>query len=117
MKLNLYTIYDTAAAYYKNPWCAQTDEQAMREFTDIFDGDNPIARHPEHYYLQYLGTFNTDTGKIIQDQARVKTLLTGLEALAIKNIDNNEINDSVDDLTKKRMETWGQIQEAHKESN
>ncbi len=100
MKLNLYTIYDTAAAYYKNPFVCNTNEQAKREFIDIFDGDNPLARHPEHYYLIWIGTFNNDTGKIIQDKGRVETLLTGLEALALKNIDNNEVNDSVDTLTK-----------------
>ncbi len=99
MKLKLYTIYDTAAAYYKNPWCAQTDEQAMREFGDIFDGDNPIATHPEHYYLVKLGTFDNTNGDLTSTPGK-PTLLTGLEALALKNIDNNEINDSVDNLTK-----------------
>ncbi len=98
MKLNLYTIYDTCAAYYKNPWCANTDEQAMREFADIFDGDNPIAKHPEHYYLLRLGTFNNDTAKIIQDHGRVKTLLTGLEALAAKNKDK-DTDDVFDNIT------------------
>ncbi len=102
MKLNLYTIYDTCAAFYKPPFALQTDEQAMREFTDIFDGDNPIAKHPEHYFLMYLGTWNNDTGKIIQNQAEVKTLLTGLEALAIKNQDHTEINQSIDELAEKR---------------
>ncbi len=99
MNLNLYTIYDTAAAYYKNPFVAQTDEQAKREFGDIFDGENPIAMHPEHYYLVKLGTFNNSNGDIKQTEGK-PTLLTGLEALALKNIDNNEINDSVDNLTK-----------------
>ncbi len=99
MKLNLYTIYDTAAAYYKNPFALQTDEQAKREFGDIFDGDNPIATHPEHYYLVKLGTFDNSNGEIRQTPGK-PTLLTGLEALAMKNIDNNEINDSVDNLTK-----------------
>ncbi len=80
MKLHLYAIYDTAAAYYKNPWCAHTDEQAMREFTDIFSGDNPIAAHPEHYYLIHLGDFDNQTAELNQND--VKTLLTGLEAIA-----------------------------------
>ncbi len=99
MKLNLYTIYDTAAAFYKDPFALQTDEQAKREFGDIFDGDNPISKHPEHYYLVKLGTFNNANGEIEQTPGK-PTLLTGLEALALKNIDNNEINDSVDNLTK-----------------
>ncbi len=94
MNLNLYTIYDTAAAYYKNPWCANTDEQAMREFADIFDGDNPIARHPEHYFLIKLGSFNNESAKIIQQNT--ETLLTGLEALAGKN-KNKDTADLFDD--------------------
>ncbi len=99
MKLNLYTIYDTAAACYKNPFALQTDEQAKREFGDIFDGDNPISTHPEHYYLVKLGSFDNSNGDITSTPGK-PTLLTGLEALALKNIDNNEINDSVDNLTK-----------------
>ncbi len=95
MKLNLYSIYDTAAAYYKNPFALQTDAQAKREFGDIFDGDNPIATHPEHYYLVKLGTFDNANGDITPAPGK-PTLLTGLEALAIKNQDNNEINDSID---------------------
>ncbi len=101
MNRNLYTIYDTAAAYYKDPWACLTDEQAKREFTDIFDGDNPIAKHPEHYYLVKLGKFNNTNGALTQDQG-TPTLLTGLEALAAKNIDNNEINHSLDELAQKR---------------
>ncbi len=99
MNRNLYTIYDTAAAYYKDPFACLTDEQAKREFSDIFNGDNPIARHPEHYYLVKIGTFNNANGDITQTAGK-PTLLTGLEALALRNIDNNQIIDSVDNLTK-----------------
>ncbi len=83
MNTNIYSIYDTAAAMYKNLWEVQTDAQACREFGDIFDADNPISKHPEHYYLCRLGSFNNDTGKIVPGE--VTTLLTGLEALAMKN--------------------------------
>ncbi len=99
MNRNLYSIYDTAAAYYKDPFAVLTDEQAKREFGDIFDGDNPLARHPEHYYLVKIGTFNNSNGDITPTAGK-PTLLTGLEAIALKNIDNNEINDSLDTLTK-----------------
>ncbi len=101
MNRNLYTIYDTAAAYYKDPWACLTDEQAKREFTDIFDGDNPIARHPEHYCLVKLATFDNTNGDV-NPTLHKPTLLTGLEALATKNIDNHEINDSLDELAQKR---------------
>ncbi len=98
MKLNLYTIYDSAAAYYKNPFALQTDAQAKREFTDIFEGDNPIAKHPEHYYLLNIGTFDNSSAQITQNHDDIKTLLTGLEALALRNKDTEEINDSLDTL-------------------
>ncbi len=101
MKLNLYTIYDTAAAYYKNPFALQTDAQAKREFGDIFDGDNPIATHPEHYYLVKLATFDNSNGNITQTSA-TPTLLSGLEALALKNKNNQEIETSIDELAEKR---------------
>ncbi len=92
MKLNLYTIYDTAAVFYKNPFAMQTDAQAMREFTDIFDGDNPIAKHPEHYSLAKMGTFDNSTAIIEQKGYIRKTLLTGLEALALRNKTDQQNN-------------------------
>ncbi len=96
MIYQVYTIYDSAAAYYKNPWCCHTDAQAMREFTDIFAKENPIADHPEHYHLIRVGTW--DNSHAVMKQQDQKTLLTGLEALALRNKDQNEINDSIDNL-------------------
>ncbi len=84
MKVNIYAIYDTAAAVYMKIWTSLTDAQAMREFTDIFDiKDHTIAHHPEDYYLCRLGTFNDNNGTL--DPEPVETLLTGLEAVAASN--------------------------------
>lgn len=88
MKHIVYTIYDTAAAFYKKPFCLNTDAQAQREFTDIFASENPISQHPEHYALIRIGTYDDSNAKFVPEIK--KTLITGLEALAIRNKENEE---------------------------
>ncbi len=84
MKTNLYAIYDTAAAMYMKPWGALTDPQAQREFGDILEmKDHPIAKHPEHYFLCRIGTWNDATAKI--EDTPNETILTGLEGIAQLN--------------------------------
>ncbi len=84
MKKPMYAIYDTASAVYMQPWTALTDPQAQREFGDILQmQDHPIAKHPEHYFLCRIGTWNDATGKL-EDEMN-NTILTGLEATALLN--------------------------------
>lgn len=83
MKKVLYSIYDTKAAVYKAPFLLLSDAQACREFTDIFSQENPISMHPEDYSLIRLGRFSdADAQFDIEDK---RTLLTGLEALGLRN--------------------------------
>ncbi len=89
MKTTLYAIYDTAAAVYMKPWTCLTDAQAQREFGDILDmKDHPIAQHPEHYFLCRVGTWNDATAAI--ENLPTETIITGLEALAMKNEDPSQ---------------------------
>ena len=90
MKTNMYSIYDTAIAAYKPIWACPSDAAAQREFTDIFDADNPISKHPEDYYLVRLGSFNDQNGHLQGDTP--ETICTGLEALALKNKDAQNQN-------------------------
>ncbi len=96
MKTNAYAIYDTAIAAYKPPFFLQSDKQAQREFGDIFDSDNPISKHPEHYFLCRIGTYNDQTSKL-EDESP-ETILTGLEAIAQKNQQGNTNFDNVEAL-------------------
>ncbi len=87
MKTNAYAIYDTAVAAYKPPFFLHSDTQAIREFGDIFDGDNPISKHPEDYTLCRIGSYN-DQNAMLQNEP-VETLITGLECMAQKNAQAN----------------------------
>ena len=52
MRLNVYTIFDSAAGAYMRPFFMQSDGQALRSFTDIAtDKDHEIGKHPEDYSL------------------------------------------------------------------
>ena len=82
MKLNAYTIYDTASATYLRPFFTNADGQAMRSFKDIAtDADHDIGKHPEDYTLFRIGTFDDNTGKLATEQ--LSKLLTGLECVAM----------------------------------
>ncbi len=93
MKLNIYAIYDTAAAVYMKFWPALTDAVAMRQFTDLAEKqDNDVGHHPEHFYLCRVGSWNDHDAKLQPETP--ETLLTGLEAQALNiqqcNLNNGE---------------------------
>ncbi len=103
MKTKLYAIYDTAAAVYMKPWTCLTDAQAQREFSDILNmKDHPIAQHPEHYFLCLVGTWNDATATL--EDIQTKTVITGLEALAILNETANKVIEFPDEQTQKALE-------------
>lgn len=65
MKHIIVSIYDKATEAYMRPWTALTVNESIRSFEDeVRRQDSPIGRHPEHYTLFQLGTFNDHTGTI-----------------------------------------------------
>jgi len=81
MKLNIYSIFDTASGLYLRPLFAQSDGQALRSFEDIAtDADNEVGKHPEDYSLFRLGIFDDTNGDLTQELNAC--LMTGLEAVA-----------------------------------
>jgi hypothetical protein len=81
MKLNVYSIYDTAAAAYMRPFFMPSDGQATRAFTDLAtQADHEIGKHPEDYFLCRLAVFDDGKGSFADEDN--ETLITGLEAVA-----------------------------------
>ena len=81
MRLNVYTIFDTASGAYMRPFFAMSDGEALRGFKDIsLDADHAIGKHPEDYSLWRIGTFNDNTAKI-EGEAK-ECLATALELVA-----------------------------------
>ena len=52
MRLNAYSIFDTASGLYDRPNFINSDAQAIRMFGDIcMDEKHPIGQHPEDYSM------------------------------------------------------------------
>ena len=69
MKVQCYAIFDTCSGIYEKPFFSTTDELVKREFQDVATTkDHPINNHPEHYSIWRLGTFDNNTGKIMDEQ-------------------------------------------------
>lgn len=69
MKLNSYTIFDSAPAVYHPPLFMQSDAEALRFFDDqCIKQGSPIANHPEHYTLFRNGVFDQNTGKLTTEE-------------------------------------------------
>jgi hypothetical protein len=63
MKINVYAIYDVAAAIYKSPFMMRTDGEALRGFMDLsVSGENEIGKHPEQFQLFKIGVFDDGSG-------------------------------------------------------
>ncbi len=81
MKAQCYAIFDTCSGIYEKPFFSTTDDLVRREFQDIaVSADHPISKHPEHYSLWRLGTFDNNTGKILDEQN--ECLWQAVEAIA-----------------------------------
>lgn len=64
MKQAYYAVYDSAAAYFLNPFPAPTDQAALREFEKaVRNPETPLYSNPEHFKLFRLGTWNNNTGE------------------------------------------------------
>jgi hypothetical protein len=79
MKLNVYSIFDTAAKAYTTPFFMHNDGLAIRAFQDNVNAEqeNNISKHPDQFTLFKIGEFDDATGEIKTDV--VKSLGTGLE--------------------------------------
>ncbi len=92
MKLNIYSIYDTASGLYSRPFFCQSDGEAQRSFQDLAtDAEHPVGKHPEDYSLFRLGIFSDNNGSF--NDEKNECLDTGLEAVASsRNVKKEEMD-------------------------
>jgi len=92
MKLNMYTIYDSAAGAYMRPFFLQSDGQAMRAFKDIAtDASHEVGKHPEDYSLFRIGVFD-DNNATLHPEDR-ECLATAQEVIAsTRRIDPDKLH-------------------------
>jgi len=63
MITHLFSVFDSAAARYLEPFPAATVEVAIREFRKAVNRDgHQFNQFPEDYTLFHLGEFNGETG-------------------------------------------------------
>jgi len=69
MKSQCYAIFDTCSGIYEKPFFSTADDLVKREFQDIaVSADHPISKHPEHYSLWRLGSFDNLTGQLTEEK-------------------------------------------------
>lgn len=68
MKLKIFSVFDSKAAFFGNPFYEQHDASAIRAFSDaVAEKSNPNnmwAKHPEDFSLTCIGEFDNETGEI-----------------------------------------------------
>lgn len=79
--LNCYAIHDKKALSFATPFFAVNDEVAMRSFEDLVrDRRSLVAQHPEDFALHFVGSFDPDTGKLLQRSEGSYLVQDGLQA-------------------------------------
>lgn len=65
MNTLLFTVYDSAARRYLEPFYAETQEVAMRMFRQLVNRpDHQFGKFPEDYTLFVIGEFDAETGLV-----------------------------------------------------
>lgn len=63
MKLLIYSVYDSKAKTFSQPFFSNAAGSALRSFQDIAnDKNHPIGAHPEDYTLFEIGEFDDSIG-------------------------------------------------------
>lgn len=61
--LEIFTVYDSAAAAYITPFFLPNQDMATRSFSDcVNDFGHSFNKHPHDYTLFRIGNFNVSTG-------------------------------------------------------
>lgn len=68
----VFTIYDSKAEAYLQPFFSPTKNTALRMFERAAnDGESDIARWAEDYTLFEIGTWDQDTGLLLPHEAKI----------------------------------------------
>jgi hypothetical protein len=66
MKLFVFGVFDSVSKVYDRPWCARSEGEAVRSFGDLAsDAEHPLGKHPEHYSLFEIGSYDDNTGELL----------------------------------------------------
>lgn len=86
MNFQVYAVLDSKAGFFGQPFFAQNDGSAIRDFSDaVKDGSNPNNmwfKHPEDFSLYCIGVYDNQTAELAP--CHPKALIT---ASALKSIE------------------------------
>ncbi len=93
MLLLMFTVHDSCSGVYDRPFVARSEGDAIRSFGDIAkDDSHPIGKHPEHFKLFRIGTYNDNTGFVDGTEAchvvnAIDLVSVGLSAVELESSD------------------------------
>ncbi len=95
MKLNAYSVFDQASGLYCRPFFAQSDGEAVRQFSDLaLDADHPVGKHAADYTLFRLGIFDDNSGLLTnEDNSNLGNALAIASNAQTVNKDNLDMFD------------------------
>lgn len=66
MNLEIFAVFDSAAAAFLPPWTVPTRAMALRALSELPESQpaHEFVRHAEHYTLFQVGTFDATSGVI-----------------------------------------------------
>ena len=91
MKQIYFAVYDSAAAYFLNPFPSPTEEAAHREFAKaVLNPETPIHHNPEHFKLFRLGSWNNNTGQFDDEDNKLVADALAVVAQSKREIPQDE---------------------------
>lgn len=85
MIMKIFSVFDSKAAFFGNPFFDQNEGSAIRNFSDaVNDSSNPNNmwhKHPEDFSLFYLGEFDNLVGSFSSDIPRCVLTASALREL------------------------------------
>jgi transcription antitermination factor NusG len=74
---NYYSLFDSKAAAYLQPFLQKTDAMAVRAVRQALDDPQaPMAQFPEDFTLVRLGAFDENTGKLLPVDGPPETIVS-----------------------------------------
>lgn len=71
MRLLLVCVRDSAVGAFNRPFCARSEGEARRSFSDeVNRPESAMHAHPEHYELFSVGEFDEEQGVIVSHAPR-----------------------------------------------
>lgn len=66
MRMLFFTVHDSAAGAFLEPFCAPTIEVAIRMFRQLVNrADHQFGKFPEDYTLFHVGEFDQESGALV----------------------------------------------------